>query len=67
MGLEDEINELMSQQTGVDPKLFENLISGEQVAVSADDLLGIILRQNALEKALVKVAHRVDQLSRLRG
>lgn len=62
MTLEDEIHELLSKQTRTDPKLFEGLISGEEVAVSADDLLGIILKQDALEQALMRVARRVDQL-----
>jgi len=60
--LEDEIHELLSKQTRTDPKLFESLISGEEVAVSADDLLGIILKQDALEHALLRVARRVDEL-----
>jgi len=62
VSLEEDIHELLSRQTRTDPKLFESLISGEEVAVSADDLLGIILKQNALESALLKVARRVDEL-----
>jgi len=53
MGLEPEIREMLQKHSPPDPKLFEGLVAGSETAVAASDLLGIILKQNALEQALL--------------
>lgn len=62
MNIEPEIRDMLSKHKPTDPELFERLISGSEVAVAAEDLLGIILKQNALEQAVLRLASHVDQI-----
>lgn len=62
MTLEREIGEMLSKHKATNPELFERLIAGSEVAVAAEDLLGIILKQNALEQAVLRLAEHLDEL-----
>ncbi len=64
MNLEAEIQKMLAAHAPTDPKLFDGLIAGSEVAVAAEDLLGIILKQNALEQAVLRLAQHVDGLQR---
>ncbi len=61
MNLEQEIREMLAKHPPIDAQLFEGLIAGSEVTVAVEDLLGIILRQNALEQAVLRLAEHVNQ------
>jgi hypothetical protein len=62
MSVEHEIRQLLSKHAGTNPALFETLVGGSEASIAAEDLLGIILKQDALEHAVLRLAERVDEL-----
>jgi len=62
--LEDEIKQLLWREVAADPQLLEVLVSGAAIEASTDDLFRVVLaKQQALEKAVLRVARELDRIA----